>query len=71
MGSLLEKAISEASKLPDSDQEAIGAWLLAEIESERRWDELFKKPAPALERLADEALKEHEPARTRPLRPRL
>jgi hypothetical protein len=28
MGRLLEKAILEASKLPDSEQEAIGAWPL-------------------------------------------
>jgi hypothetical protein len=48
MGKLLEKAIAEASKLPESDQEAIGAWLLAEIESERRWDELFGRPSNVL-----------------------
>jgi len=63
MGSLLEKAISEASKLPEGEQEAIGAWLLAEIESERRWDELFRKPATALESMADEALKERRRGR--------
>jgi hypothetical protein len=43
--------------------------LLAEIESERRWDELFKKPATAVERLADEALREHKLGRTMPLDP--
>ena len=60
MTSLLEKAISEASKLPQSEQEAIGAWLLAELESERRGDELFAKSSSALERMADQALKENE-----------
>ncbi len=69
MGRLLEKAISEASKLPESEQEAIGAWLLAEIESERRWGELFARPASALERMADEALEEHERGLTTPLDP--
>ena len=44
MGKLLERAIAEAHKLPESEQEAVGAWLLAEIESERRWDELFSRP---------------------------
>jgi hypothetical protein len=28
MGRLLERAIEEAQKLPDSEQEAVGAWLL-------------------------------------------
>jgi hypothetical protein len=69
MGRLLEKAISEAAKLPESDQEAIGAWLLAEMKSERRWDELFGRPGSTLERMADDALKEHERGLTTPLDP--
>ena len=68
MGRLLEKAIS-ASKLPDSEQEAIGAWLLAEMESEYRWDDLFGRSGSALERMADEALVEHEHGLTTPLDP--
>jgi hypothetical protein len=57
MGKLLERAIEEAHKLSDNDHEAIGAWLLAEIESERRWDELFSRPpSEVLERMAAEAL---------------
>ena len=69
MGKLLEKAICEATKLPDSEQEAIGAWLLAEMESERRWDALFASSSSALERMADEALEEHEKGLTTPLDP--
>ena len=69
MGRLLEKAISEASKLPESEQEAIGAWLLAEMESERRWSELFARSSSVPERMADEALKEHEQGLTTPLDP--
>jgi hypothetical protein len=70
MGKLLKKAISEASKLPESEQEAIGAWLLAEMESERRWDEIFAKPGgSALGRMADQALKDHERGLTTPLDP--
>ena len=60
MGKLLKKAISEASKLPEGEQEAIGAWLLAEMESKRHWDDLFAKPGSALDRMADQAVKEHE-----------
>ncbi|MEK6375895.1 MAG: hypothetical protein AABO58_24730 [Acidobacteriota bacterium] len=69
MSKLLEQAIEEAHKLPESDQEAIGAWLLAEIESERRWDEVFSKPSPAIERMAQEALEEHRSGKTTPLDP--
>lgn len=70
MGKLLERAIEEAHKLPDSEQEAVGAWLLAEIESERRWDELFSQPpSDALKRMAEEALEEHRLGLTTPLDP--
>jgi len=69
MSKLLEQAIAAAHKLPESDQEAIGALLLAEIESERRWDELFSKPSAAIERMAEEALDEHHAGRTTPLDP--
>ena len=34
MGRLLERAIEAAHQLSEDEQEAIGAWLLAEIESE-------------------------------------
>jgi hypothetical protein len=70
MGRLLERAIDEAHKLPDSEQEAVGAWLLAEIESERRWDELLSRPpSDALKRMAEEALEEHRRGATIPLDP--
>ncbi len=69
MGKLLERAIAEASKLPESEQEAIGAWLLAEIESERRWDELFVRPSAVIERMAEEALREYDAGLTEPLDP--
>ena len=66
MGELLERAIEEARKLSDDVQEAIGAWLLAEIGSERRWDELFfRPPSEALNRMAEEALEDLRAGRTR------
>ncbi len=70
MGEALEKAISEASKLPEKEQEAIGAWLLAEIESDRRRDELFAEQGTVLEGMADQALDEHNQGLTKPLVPR-
>ena len=70
MGKLLERAIEEAHKLSDTEQEAVGAWLLAEIESERQWDELFSRPpSRELERLATEALEDLRAGRTSPLDP--
>ena len=70
MGKLLDRAIEEAHKLSEDEQETIGAWLLAEIESERRWDELFSRaPSQALERMANQALEDHRAGRTSPLDP--
>lgn len=69
MGKLLEKAIAEVHRLPESEQEAIAAWLLAEIESEKKWDELFAKPSAVIERMADEAIREHEAGLTERLDP--
>ncbi len=59
MNTLLEKAIAEITKLPESEQEAFAAWVLEELASERRWDEVFAKSADILALLADEALAEH------------
>ena len=41
MTKLLQKAFEEASKLPGSEQDALGCILLGELASERRWEELL------------------------------
>lgn len=70
MGKLLERAIEEVHKLPEDEQEAIAAWLLAEVESDRRWDDVFSRsPSEALERLAAEALDDFNSGRTEVLDP--
>jgi hypothetical protein len=56
MARLLDEAFAQASKLPESEQESLGAWILAELDSERRWQTSFASSAEALGRLADEAL---------------
>lgn len=72
MGKLLERAIEEAHKLADAEQEMIGVWLLAEIESERRWDDVFSRPSSeALNRMAAEALEDFRSGHTSPLDPDL
>lgn len=55
MTQLLDKAVSAASKLPEPEQDALAAILLAEIESERRWTESFEKSQDLLSELAAEA----------------
>jgi len=69
MTKLLEEAFAEVSKLPEEDQEAIGAWLLKELASERRWQKAFTESADVLASLADEALAEHRQGRTQELDP--
>ena len=65
MTPLVEKALEELRKLPEAEQEAFAALLLNEIDSERRWDELFAQSEDLLSDLADEALKEHRAGKTK------
>ncbi|TAN56154.1 MAG: hypothetical protein EPN26_04255 [Rhodospirillales bacterium] len=43
MNKMLEKAIAELAKLPETEQEAYAVRLLDELEIERGWDERFAK----------------------------
>jgi hypothetical protein len=67
MTQLLEKALSEVAKLPESEQDAVAAILLEELASEQRWSESFAKSQDLLAKLAEEALAEHAAGRTKPL----
>lgn len=67
MGRLLEKVIEETAKLPEQEQEAFAAFMLAELESERRWDGLFARSQDVLARMAEEARQEYRAGRTEPL----
>ena len=60
-------AFAAASKLPESEQDAMAALVLEELESEARWAKAFSEHPEALKRLADEALAEHRAGRTKPL----
>lgn len=70
MTRLREEAFERASELPQEEQDKFARFLLAELDAERRWAELFSRPESEdlLERLADEALSEHRAGRTRPLK---
>ncbi len=67
MTDLLEKALSEAKKLPPSEQDALAAILLQELAAEQRWTKSFAKSQDTLEKLAQEALAEHRAGLTKPL----
>ncbi|MEA2413824.1 MAG: hypothetical protein QOI58_481 [Thermoanaerobaculia bacterium] len=69
MSNLLDEAYAAAKKLPEEDQDAIGAVLLAEIDANRRWDELLAQPSEVIERMADRALEHHRLGLTLPLDP--
>jgi hypothetical protein len=69
MGKLLQRALAELTKLPEAEQDAVGAWILAELESERRWDDLFAQSPDLLAEMADEAIREDEAGLTEPLDP--
>ena len=59
MSDTLAKAFEQARKLPEKEQEALGAILLDEIRSERRWGKLFRSSQDKLGELADQAPAEH------------
>ena len=69
MNQLLQKAFERAAELSRAEQDRFARFLLAELESERQWAELFARPESEdlLERLADEAVSEHRAGQTRPL----
>ena len=61
MNQVLKEAFSKASQLPEEEQDRFARFLIAELESERQWAELFARPESddLLTRLADETLAEH------------
>jgi hypothetical protein len=69
MTKVLEKALNEVSKLTENEQDALGEWLLSEIQSEREWDRAFARSQDLLARLAKEALAEHRRSETDELDP--
>ena len=60
MNSLVTKAIAAIAKLPDPVQEDIAREVLARIEADARWEQLFADPRSEalLDRLSNEAMTE-------------
>lgn len=66
MSSTFKQAVEMAYKLPEKEQDALGALLLQEMESEQRWSELFQDSQGQLAKLADAALLVGREGRTQP-----
>jgi hypothetical protein len=64
MTELLKKAFDEAAQLPDDQQDAIASLLLEELKSDRVWGQAFDRSQGALEKLADEAIRDHKAGKT-------
>ena len=55
MSQLLERAVEEARKLPNDEQDAIAVLILEEIKDDRRWDDSFARSPDKLAALAARA----------------
>ena len=69
MTELLEQAIAKLKTLPATEQDAIAAMILAEVEDERRWNEAFARSPDILAKLAAEAMAEYRAGKTQELDP--
>lgn len=69
MTELLEKAFREAASLSPEEQDALASLLLAELESERCWEQMFDGSQDALAELGDQALRDDDADRTEELVP--
>ena len=58
MTRLLETAFEKASTLSESEQNIYARIFIEEIESEKRWDNVFSSSEEILTQMADEALKD-------------
>lgn len=65
MSPLLDQAVAEVRKLPDTEQDAIAALILAEIEDDRRWDESLARSPGKLSALAARAQQQVQEGRCR------
>ena len=67
MTEALAAAFATASRLPDEEQDVLASLLMAEMDSEERWNTLFSQSQGALADLAQQALLEHQAGETRSL----
>ena len=70
MTKLLEEAFERAAELPPEARNSFAEWLIAELESERRWETAFAESSDKLARLAEEALQENRRGEAEELDPK-
>ena len=70
MNKSLQRAFDAAAQLPPDEQDAIGAWLLAELQSEQKWTDSFARSQETLASLASDAVEEHLDGKTQDLDPK-
>ena len=70
MNKLLQQAFEKAAELPEEKQETLAAVILAEMDADKKWDELLASPESQewLEQMAEKVRAEHKAGRTKPLR---
>jgi hypothetical protein len=67
MTQALEAVIAAPAKLPPDEQDALSALLVAEMDSEERWSDLFSQSQGLLAELAQQALLDHAAGKTQSL----
>lgn len=67
MTTLLKQAFSEASKLPEIEQNSFARWILEELVSEAKWAQAFADSEETLSQLAKEAADEYAAGKTKTL----
>jgi hypothetical protein len=67
MTPLLAEVIKKVSEMPTSEQDEFASFMLAELESEDRWDALFNSSRHVLSKMADDALAEFRSDKTESL----
>ena len=61
----LQAAIDRVARLTASEQDAVAAMILDELDADRRWDDAFARSQDGLARLADEARRDIAGGRVR------
>jgi len=70
MTEMLDRAISEAEKLSEAEQDAIAALIFEKITDDQAWEDSFAQSQPQLAAMAQAASEQIRSGRYRDLRPR-
>ena len=66
---LLEKAFSQIKTLAPEEQDALAALIFEEMESEKKWDQVFNASQDQLSQLAKQAVADYKAGKTKTLDP--